>query len=87
MLTYEECKNIAIEKAKSYNVSITKVYNIGNDFVFDTDVKFEGVFPVVVSSENGNTKGLWIYINEKDLSMYDMEERPLKIVPRGLDLR
>ena len=61
MLTYEECKNIAIAKAKSYNVSITKAYNIGNDFVFDTDIKFEGVFPVVVSSENGNTKGLWIY--------------------------
>ena len=77
MMKYEECKKIAEEIADKYNVTIDKAYNIGNDFAFDTNEEYEGVFPLVVCANDGFAMGIWQYVNDKDMSMDDMIEREL----------
>ena len=75
MKTYEECKEIAIERAKAFNAQIDKAYKLGDSFVFDnSEEEYIGVLPMVVEAESGAIKGLWVYLNEKDLSMDDMTE-------------
>ena len=74
MKTYDECRKIAEEMAKSYNATISKAYTIGSDYVFDTDDEVIGVFPLVVLSETGNTSGIWNYLNTNDKTMDDMQE-------------
>ena len=74
MLSYDECKQMAEEKAESYGLKITKAYRLGDAFVFDTDIECEGIMPVVIDPETEKTTGLWRYINDKDLEMGDMKE-------------
>ena len=78
MLSYEQCRLIAHEKAEHYNTALGKSYKLGNDYVFEAVEEFVGVFPTVVSTENGSTLPLWTYLNEKDLSMDDMQEIPVE---------
>ena len=73
MLTYEECKRIAVNRAKGYDLTINKAYKLNGAYVFDSNVELMGILPIVVDTE-GNTKGIWAYINEHDLTMDDMEE-------------
>ena len=76
MLSYEECKKIALDKAKLYNTTMDTAYEIGNDFAFENSKEaWEGVFPCVVIAESGETMGLWRYLNDMDLTEYDMKER------------
>ena len=77
MLSYDDCKGIAAEKAENYGVKLSKAYTIGSDYAFDSDVECVGVFPVVVCPENGYCYGLWQYVNMKDMSMDDLVEREL----------
>ncbi len=75
--TYEECKEIAQEVASQFNTTLSKAYTINNDYVFDTAVEVMGYFPTVIESETGNRCGLWRYLNDHDLTEYDMKEREL----------
>jgi len=77
MFSYEECKEIAQTRAEKYNVTINKAYSLGEDYVFDSEVECDGIFPVVVKTEDGSCVGLWRYVNENDMSMDDMIEREL----------
>lgn len=72
MLNYDNCKQIAIKKAESYNTSIDKAYLINGDYAFDTKEEFIGIFPVVIRKKNGDMFGLWEYLNKSDLTMDDM---------------
>ena len=74
MLTFDECKAIADNRAQEYGTEITKAYKIGKDFAFDTDEQFTGVFPFVVVAESGTASGLWEYLVENNLTMDDMQE-------------
>jgi len=74
MLSYEQCRQIAHKKAESYNTAIGKSYHIGKDYAFESVEEYVGVFPTVVDVNNGNTYPLWIYLNDNDLSMDDMQE-------------
>ena len=74
MKGYEECKKIALEKAKKYNATINHAYSIGNDFVFDSDEEYMGVLPVVVRAEDGSTAGIWFYLEEVDKTWDDLVE-------------
>ena len=77
MLSYEECKKIAEERARNYNATLVKAYRIRNDFVFEAEGNWAGVFPVVLFAETGDTMGLWLYLNKYDLMMDDTVEIPL----------
>lgn len=74
MKGFEECKKIADIKASIYSTKIVKAYSIADDFVFYAEGEWEGVFPIVVLSEDGSTCGLWKYLNDKDKTMDDMTE-------------
>ena len=75
MLSYEECKKAAMEKAKEYNIALDTAYSIGRDFAFESKKKeCVGILPVVVSRKSGKTYGLWPYLNKFNLSMDDMKE-------------
>lgn len=75
MKSYEECRDIATERAEAFGASINKAYQLGNDYVFENaDEEFIGVLPMVVSTETGDTSGLWQYLLDKDLTMDDMTE-------------
>ena len=75
MLPYQECKNIALESAKEYGISIDKAYSIGKDYVFeDSKEEHIGILPIVVSNKDGKCSGLWAYINRYNMSMDDMQE-------------
>ena len=74
MLSFDECKAIAEEKAKEYGAEITAAYKIGNDFAFDTAEKWVGVFPFTVDSETGEICGLWEYLCRTGKTMDDMQE-------------
>lgn len=74
MLSFDECKAIAENRAQEYGAEITKAYTIGSDFAFDTEERFAGVFPVVVVAESGTVSGLWEYLVENNLTMDDMQD-------------
>ena len=75
MLSYEECKRIAFEKAKTHNIELKNAYKIADDYVFDNEEKeIVGIIPFAVESESGNCRGLWNYLNAKDKSMDDIIE-------------
>ena len=76
MLGYEECKEIAQRRADEHKISIDKAYDIGNDYVFDNSAdEAIGILPMVVNADNGEIKGLWLYLNDNDMTMDDMIER------------
>ena len=78
MLSYEECKKIAVERASQHDLEITKAYHIGSDYVFaDDNDDAPGFLPEVVRSENGECWGIWEYINHFNMTMDDMVEIPL----------
>ena len=63
MLSYEECKAIAEEMVKGHNATLDKAYKLDDDYVFDnSEVTFEGLYPIVVCAEDGKCWGLWRYI-------------------------
>lgn len=75
MMNYAECKAIAEEKAKNFDIEINAAYKLGENYVFDnTEEEYIGILPFVVDVNTGNTKGLWHYLNEADLTMDDMQE-------------
>ena len=75
MLSYAECKKIAEDKAREHDIELDTAYSLGADFVFESSKeKCIGILPVVVSSDNGKTFGLWPYLNSFDKSMDDMEQ-------------
>lgn len=75
MKTYEECKEIAVERASAFDVAVDKAYKLGENYVFDSSTtQCVGVLPMVVDTENGNICGLWHYLNKAELSMDDMQE-------------
>ena len=74
MLSYEECKDIAVQIASGHDAKLAKAYQIRNDYVFEAAGEWVGVFPVVVFAENGDTMGLWHYLNRFDLTWDDMVE-------------
>lgn len=74
MLSFDECKAIADNRAQEYGAEIAKAYSIGNDFAFDTDEQFIGVFPLVVESKTGKACGMWEYLVKHNLTMDDMQE-------------
>ena len=75
MLSYEECKKIALEYAEYHNVVLDKAYSLGNGFIFDDSKnEYEGPFPVVVDAITGDIYGLWRYLNEKNLYLDNMKE-------------
>ena len=77
MLSYEECKEIAESIARNHNATLVRAYRIRNDFVFEAAGNWAGVFPAVIFSENGDTMGLWLYLNKYDLRMDDAVDIPL----------
>ena len=75
MLSYQQCKNIAVEALKEYGIEIDKAYSIGKDYVFeDSKEEHMGILPIVVSSKDGKCIGLWAYLNRYDMSMDDMRD-------------
>lgn len=75
MLDYRECKRIAQERAEAFNAEIDKAYKIGESYAFDSSKgEYVGILPMVVNTNSGETKGLWHYLNEVDLTMDDMQE-------------
>lgn len=75
MMNYEECKAIAENRAKSYDININAAYQLGENYVFDnTEEEYIGVLPMVVDVNTGEIKGLWRYLNEVNLTMDDMQE-------------
>ena len=74
MLKYEECKEIALKKAKACGVMIKSAYKIGMDYVFDSSPESIGKFPVVINIRDGKTYGLWRYLNAFKQSMDNMKE-------------
>ena len=74
MLSYEQCKHIASKKAADHNTKLGKSYKLGKDYVFEAVEERVGIFPTVVDTNTGNTYPLWIYLNDNDLSMDDMQE-------------
>lgn len=75
MLSYEDCKKIAIKDAEGYNTTIDKAYTIGKDYAFENSKEeLMGILPVVVLRETGDCTGLWAYLNKEDLTMDDMQE-------------
>lgn len=75
MKNYEECRDIAEKRAKAFGATTNKAYKLGNDYVFENaDEEFIGVLPMVVSTETGDTSGLWQYLNANDMTMDDMQE-------------
>ena len=75
MLSYEECKSIAAQIASGHDAKLVKAYQIRNDYVFEAAGEWAGVFPVVVFSENGDTMGLWQYLERFDLTWDDLVEK------------
>lgn len=74
MISYEKSKQIAVDKAKQYNVVIDKAYKLKDAFVFENSKDdIVGVLPIVVDKE-GVCHGLWQYINDNNLTMDDMIE-------------
>lgn len=75
MLSYAECKEIAIKKAEDYNSTVDTAYKLGEDYVFSNSRESViGILPVVVSTETGACKGLWPYLIDTDFTMDDMQE-------------
>lgn len=75
MLSYEECKKTALKKAEECGIELDTAYSIGQDFVFESSKEeYIGILPVVVSSKDGQCMGLWPYLNQRDMSMDDMEK-------------
>lgn len=75
MMNYEECKAIAENRAKSYDINLNAAYQLGGNYVFDnTEEEYIGVLPMVVDVNTGEIKGLWRYLNEVNLTMDDMQE-------------
>ena len=75
MKNYEECKEIALERAKDFNVTIDKAYKLGNGFVFDnSQEEFIGILPMVIDTSSGVAVDLWLYLNQTGLTMDDMTE-------------
>lgn len=76
MLSYEECKNIAAQIARDHNATLVEAYQIQDDYAFEAAGEWAGVFPIIVLSENGDTMGLWHYLDRFDLTWADMVELP-----------
>ncbi len=75
MLTYSECKEIALSKAQEFGIELDKAYILGKGFVFESSKEeCVGLFPIVVKKSDGECTGLWSYINKNNLSMDNMRE-------------
>ena len=72
-MTFEQAEEIATRKAEQHGATIDKVYKLGDAYVFDTKEECMGIFPLVIDKE-GVRHGLWIYLQEHDLTMDDMVE-------------
>lgn len=75
MAYYEEAKEAALSIASAYGIKLDKAYKLGDGYVFDSSTEeWVGIIPIAVDGKTGKTKSLWHYLNEKDLTMDDMEE-------------
>ena len=75
MMSYDECKTLAEERAKERTLEINRAYKLGFGFVFDNkDIESVGTFPLVVDRKSGELSGLWAYLEKNKLSMDDMKE-------------
>ena len=63
MLTYDECKKIAMERTEQNGIPIDKAGEILDAYVFDsTDDRFVVNLPIAVDRNSGNVTSLWAYL-------------------------
>lgn len=75
MREYNECKEIALKKAEYHKITIDTAYKIGDDYAFDNSrEEVIGILPFVVDADTGECVSLWYYLNDKDLTMDDMQD-------------
>lgn len=79
MLTYEECKAIAIKRASWYRFKLTKAYKLPYAYEFNNpEIQVDGGLPFIVDARDGHSISSFPYymlndIDEDDIYQIDFE--------------
>ena len=77
MITYEQAKEIALERAEAAGVPVNSVRELPHAYIFDdSEHEYDGMMPFVVRKSDGRTFNYWQYMQQTNSNGDDAQERP-----------
>lgn len=77
MLTYEEAKKVALERAEEAGVRINHARELPHAYIFDdSEREYLGLLPVVIRKSDGKAFNYWNYMVQTDSKGDDIKDIP-----------
>ena len=77
MITYEEAKNIALERTKQAGVPINYAGELPHAYIFDdSENMYDGLLPMVVRKSDGKAFNYWQYMRQTNSNGNDIKDIP-----------